>query len=481
METLRKYENVIDRIKGWYVVVFVSFLLLSRMVCFVELVTNRINGLCYMAGAAAGGILCVAELLLHYRRYLKKEYYLLAFFVFACLFSSFMFRSYGVSENIKTLMWTVLQLFLFTSLLPFGREENSSSVKIGKTMLKRMANSLIAIHFVAVTISVVQFFLQSSYIVPDYNGTYDRRQGFYDERLFGIFTDPNYAAVASLLVILAALTMMVWQGKRRGLKIWYLVSIVMNTVYIALSGSRTAMVAMAVVLPVWSYFRWRNARIRDGKNWHLGGVLTAAGICAVSLLYFACSGTVFAAAADVTVNIRPYVGLSPYEEAEEISLVRKDTGEDISNNRMAIWSGAVALWKDHPVTGLSPKNMVSYAQRTRPDSYIAKTGYQAHNGFVALLVGSGLIGTLPIVLLFVLFLKELFFYLKNNRGTKIPEGMLLSLSVMITIGISAVFLLEIFFTVTITVTSVLFWISAGCAYWYLRAFHSKPADTGKEK
>ena len=135
VETLRKYENIIDRIKGWYVVVFVSFLLLSRMVAFVELVTNRINGACYIVGAAVGGILCVAELLLHYRRYLKKEYYLLAFFVFVCLISSFLFRSYGIADNIKNLVWTVLELFLFTSLIPFGGEENTSSVAVGKLAL----------------------------------------------------------------------------------------------------------------------------------------------------------------------------------------------------------------------------------------------------------------------------------------------------------------------------------------------------------
>lgn len=476
VETLRKYENVVDRIKGWYIVVFVSFLLLSRMVCFVDLVTNRLNGLCYMAGAAVGGVLCVAELLLHARRYLKKEYYLLAFFVLACLFSSFLFRDYGISENLKTMMWTVLQLFLFTSVLPFGKEEDAGSVACGRIALKRLAYSLIAIHFVAVTISVGQFLLQSRYIVPDYNGTYDRRQGFYDERLFGVFTDPNYAAAASLLAILAALALMHRREKKLGLKI----TVVMNAVYIVLSGSRTAMVAMAVVLPVWEYFRWRNARIQDGKNWHLSGALRAAGICAASLLFFVCSGTVFTAVADVTVNIRPYVGLSPYEEEEKISLERQDTGEDISNNRMAIWSGAVTLWKDYPVTGLSPKNMVSYARSCHPDSYIAKTGYQAHNGYVALLVGSGLLGTLPIAVLFVLFMKELFFYLNRNRGKKIPEGILLCLAVMMTIGISAVFLLEIFFTVTITVTSVLFWLCAGCSYWYLRAYHRRAAETGKE-
>ena len=77
MKSLLKYEKQLDEAKSWYLVVFTSFLLLSRMVCFVQLVSNRVNGLGYIAGAAAGGLLCLAELLVHYRRYLKKEYYLL--------------------------------------------------------------------------------------------------------------------------------------------------------------------------------------------------------------------------------------------------------------------------------------------------------------------------------------------------------------------------------------------------------------------
>lgn len=480
MEVLRKYENLLDKIKGWYLVVFATFLLLSRMVCFVELVSNRLNGLCYLVGAAAGGILCVAELLLHYKRYMKKEYYLLAFFVLVCLISSFLFREYGLGDNVKTLMWTVLQLFLFTSILPYGDKKNEGSVKNGKIALCRMANSLIVVHFVAVTISVVQFFLQSGYIVADYNGTYDRRQGFCDERLFGVFTDPNYAAIASLLVIIFALYFL---QKKKGKKIkrdWYIITIVVNMLYILLSGSRTAMVATSVVLPVYGYFIWRNMRLRQGGKWHLSGSLLSVGVLAVSVLYFAFSSTVFIAVADKTVELRPYIGLCPYEEQQEISLEREDTGEDISNNRTAIWSGALFLWKDHPVTGLSPKNMIPYALKNHPDSYIAKTGYQAHNGYVALLVGSGLLGVLPILILLVLFVRELLIFLKENRGREMEPGLLLCFAVMMTVGISAVFLLEIFFTVTITITSVLFWIFTGAAYWYLRAANGKRPETGKE-
>ncbi len=473
METIRKYEDVIDKIKGWYLVVFATFLLLSRMVCFVELVTNRVNGLCYLAGAAIGGILCVAELLLHYKRYLKTEYYLLVFFVLVCMVSTFMFREYGFAENVKTLMWTVLQLFLFTSVLPFGREEDSNSVVCGQIAMKRLMNSLIAVHFAAVVISVGQFFLQSHYIVPDYNGTYDRRQGFYDERLFGVFTDPNYAAIASLLMIVFALALLQMNGRKRGIKVWYVATIVMNAFYIVLSGSRTAIVASVVVLPLFSYFHWRNRQIRKRKKWHLSGVLLAAGVFAGSLLYFAFSNTAFSAAADVTVNLRPYIGLCPYEEEQKVSLERQDTKEDISNNRTAIWSGAVTLWKDHPVIGLSPKNMVAYALKNHPDSYIAKTGYQAHNGYVALLVGSGLLGVLPIFILFVLLVKNVFVYMKRNKGREMGEELLLCFAVMMTVGISAVFLLEIFFTVTITITGMLFWFFTGIAYWYLSAVNGK--------
>ncbi len=466
MKSLLKYEKQLDEAKSWYLVVFTSFLLLSRMVCFVQLVSNRVNGLGYIAGAAAGGLLCLAELLVHYRRYLKKEYYLLAFFMVACLISSVIFRDYGISENLKALVWMGLQLLLFTSMIP-GRD--GDSVVCGRRGLKRMMNSLLVIHGAAVLISIGQFLVQSRYIVPDYNDTYDKRQGFFDERLFGIFTDPNYAAVASLLMIVFSLILIQLYKEKKGLKAWYTASAILHSIYIVLSGSRTAMVAFLVVIPVLGYFMWRNSRIDRGEKWHLSGVLAAVGIFAASFLYFNLSSYAFAGLADVTVHVRPYIGLCEYSPEEGISLEREDTGEDISNNRIAIWTSALSLWRDHPVTGLSPRNMVSYALRERPDSYIAKTGYQPHNGYVALLVGCGILGAAPIILLAGIFVFNLCKYLKRYKGKKIEYELLLGMASMMTVGISAVFLLEIFFTVTITITTVLFWFFSGVAFWHLGA------------
>ena len=106
--------------------------------------------------------------------------------------------------------------------------------------------------------------------------------------------------------------------------------------------------------------------------------------------------------------------------------------------------------------------MVPYALKNHPDSYIAKTGYQAHNGYIALLVGSGLLGVLPILILLVLFVRELLVFLKENRGREMEPGLLLCFAVMMTVGISAVFLLEIFFPfattalVTISRTSFIY-------------------------
>ena len=197
MEPLQKFDKKFTLIKEWYLIIFMTFLLLSRMVCFVDLVSNQINGICYIVGAIMGGLLLVCELLLHSKRYLRFEYYMFALFLLVCFISSIVYREYGLGDNIKTIMWMAIQMFLFTSVIPFGEDKE----KNGKTCLNRLMNSLIVVHFVAVFISFGQFLVQSSYVVPDYNDAYDRRQGFVEERLFGVFTDPNYAAIASLLVI----------------------------------------------------------------------------------------------------------------------------------------------------------------------------------------------------------------------------------------------------------------------------------------
>lgn len=460
MDCFSKYQKTFTKVKEWYIVCFMTFLLLSRMVCFVTLVTNNVNALCYVVSAVIGGILLVAELLINYKKYLRLEYYLLAFFLVICFISSIVYRKYGISDNIKTLAWMAIQMFLLTSIIPFGASEDTS----GKQCVNRLMKSLTVCQSLAVTISFGQFLLQSKYVVPDYNGTYDRRQGFIEERLFGVFTDPNYAAIISLMVIIFA-AILLCHEKRRWRKGLYVFFLVINSIYVLLSGSRTAFIAAAIVLPVFTYFMYRNKAINEKKAYRYRSFLAGGGMLLFITIYLMFGANVFSAIADVTVKIRPYIGLCKIDAQEEISLERKDVEGDISNNRFSIWSSVWKISADNRVVGLSPRNMVPYAEKNYPNSYIAKTGYQAHNAYLALISGSGILGTIPIAALVIYMIYQLVLYVKRHKKKKVDEELILGISIISIVGISGMFLLEMFYVNTIT--TALFWMFTGITFWFL--------------
>lgn len=460
MDCFSKYQKTFTKVKEWYIVCFMTFLLLSRLVCFVTLVTDKVNGLCYMVSAVIGGILLVAELLINYRKYLRLEYYLLAFFLVICFISALVNREYGMSDNIKTLAWMAIQFFLLSSVISFGKDGETS----GRQCVKRLMNCVVVVQSLAVTISFGQFLVQSAYVVFDNSWQYNRRQGFIEERLFGIFNDPNYAAVASLIVIIFA-SVLLCHADKKWVKGFYIFNIVMNSIYILLSGSRTAVVIAIIVLPVFTYFMYRNKAIDTGKPYHCRSFLAGGGMLAFILIFFMFGANIFTAVADVTVKVRPYIGLCDIEEQDKISLEREDTSGDISNNRFAIWSSVWEISADNRVVGLSPRNMVPYAKKNHPDSYIAETGYQAHNAYLALISGSGILGTIPIAALVIYMIYQLVLYIKCHKKKKVDEELILSISVITIVGISGMFLLEIFFVNTITAS--LFWMFTGITFWFL--------------
>ncbi len=469
MEPLQKFDKKFTLIKEWYLIIFMTFLLLSRMVCFVDLVSNQINGICYIVGAIMGGLLLVCELLLHSKRYLRFEYYMFALFLLVCFISSIVYREYGLGDNIKTIMWMAIQMFLFTSVIPFGEDKE----KNGKTCLNRLMNSLIVVHFVAVFISFGQFLVQSSYVVPDYNDTYDRRQGFVEERLFGVFTDPNYAAIASLLVIAFAVFLLK-KVTNKWAKRFYICTIVFNGIYILLSGSRTAFVASCILVPIFAFLCYRNHQVEQGNHWLKKGILLGVGSLIAVVLYLSFATIAFTPIARVTVKIRPYIGLCEFEEEKDISLVREDGREDISNSRFDIWSNVWKLSADNRIVGMSPRNMVPYAKKNYPGSFIATTGYQAHNAYLAVIAGSGILGTIPILLLVIYLIYHVIGYAKLHKNKKADDILLLCLAVIGIIGISGLFLLEMFFVNTIT-TGV-FWMFVGVTFWFLTYANQKSKE-----
>ena len=158
---------------------------------------------------------------------------------------------YGMVDNLKTMVWTCIHLFLVYSIVPrLGGEK-------GERFVRRVLWGIGALWTVCVLISVAQYVFQISYREMMHADLW-KRQGFVDNRLFGLFSDPNAAALMSICLVFAIIYLMetdkcVW---KRCIGVG---AVVLHCAYIILSGSRTAVICLLIgaavktALAVWNF------------------------------------------------------------------------------------------------------------------------------------------------------------------------------------------------------------------------------------
>lgn len=102
---------------------------------------------------------------------------------------------YGYSENIKLIMW---QLIFFFMIYQFGKDYSSNffqSIYLDTFIGMVLAN----------LVSLYWFVIQYGIKIPIKYKYYPVRLGWLGNRLFGVYTDPNFGAVISLIVIIIAI------------------------------------------------------------------------------------------------------------------------------------------------------------------------------------------------------------------------------------------------------------------------------------
>ncbi len=246
------------------------------------------------------------------------------------------------------------------------------------------------------------------------------RQGIMSGRLFGIFSDPNYAAFISFLLI-GGILYLYHRVRPKWLRIYLLISGVIQACYIVLAVSRSTYVTIfctLVLVFVFNAYRMKEKFISwDAIKYMVTRIL--AGIAILVATYF--------------VILFAFQGLgyviTPNRDVET-EFERDDVSEDnISNSRFRIWMDYLELCKDRPVTGFSARGALTYAQKLDAHSYLSNRQYNTHNMYLLVLVQTGLLGVLTMVCFFGYLLWQTILVLRKKKYTKL-------------------FLLSLFWTVT---------------------------------
>ncbi len=485
---MEKKRSLYFHIRYIYILVYVAFTALNKFIMFAY-VDNSIISAIYNALALSGAALLAVDIFTK-RNALRVRYNGLLVLFFGVYVLSMLYNwKFGWADNAKTLVWMLIQTFMLTATDP------DDDLAAHQKYLRIIFDCFIAVWFVGVVVSLCEY--TTLYHVPHVMPSGDKTpEGFAEGRLFGVFTDPNVAAVCSIVAIILAVYQMKNRTCGRAVKICYGITIAANVIYVILSGSRTGeMILFGLVLLATAFFCLCR-QYRAGMRWFVkagqsalllvlsaavfvGGVKVArAGLSYVPGLYE--RGEILWQIITGDENMNPDDRDELDDSLDHIDLERPDVvdNDDISNARFKIWSDALKLFSVSPVLGTSARNHLAFAEHYfGKEMYMVRRQYSVHNGYLSLLVHTGVLGTVVMVAWMGCIVVYVMGYLLRRRKTRDTYyGQILCLTMALAaIAVSAFPMNGIFFGNS--VIEVLFWLIVGEVHYLIRISEKDTRET----
>ncbi|MFC4771154.1 O-antigen ligase family protein [Enterococcus hermanniensis] len=453
MQTKKYKINIIE--------IYILFLLLAyllRTIGAYSLVPTRIDSLVFTFAGLVGEILFISQLLKVLKQRNFKYYnWLLIAFLTVLFLSTIVNYKFSPIGNIKVLAWQAIFLLMIYSTI-FHDFNNQLFFDIFR-------NIIVIFGFFMSIVSLAMFAIRFSYSTGLENKQNPLRIGIVENRLFGSYTDPNYAAVMAVVIIILSLYYLLgYQKLKTGLRLFYTANIIIQIMYIGLSGSRNGLIVLTLVTFTFIFFKLFHSVKTKAYNIYIRVIISL-------ILAMFCAAMSFVVV-DQTKNllaktpaITAFDGSKFLKKENDkninhdksVSLVRKDVSDssDVSNLRFTIWKSAVDIFKENPLLGVPPKSLHEYAEKKMPTTYLAKTKLAVHNAYINVLVSTGTIGAI-IMLIFLLkaivnsiisaFTRDIFS--KNSHGYH--------LLAVLTLFLSGFFHNEMFLMATSS--ALIFWV-----------------------
>jgi len=287
-------------------------------------------------------------------------------------------------------------------------------------------------------------------------------QGFYESRLWGVFDDPNYASVNSVAILWISLSLLRLKRSKNG-NLLLKFSIVIQFLYIILSNSRISKLTFFItaMLAIWFKEKERFGVKRTGPKvllWSAIGIVLIVGAWNTCVAYIPLITTQIQEYNSTTSRHNSYTNAS-YTQPETISLERIDANNaDISNHRFTIWKSVLEVFPNHALWGTSFYYMADAVRQSNPDTYIAQRGYSPHNGYLDILLSSGIAGFLPMMSFFIF---TILYLLYKIWQMPIKEKYNYILMILIPIGMALGYMTLSGLCYSNTSTGLLFWLYTG--------------------
>lgn len=408
-------------------------------------------------GVLGGGLIMLD--LFTTKRIWQGKYCLLLYgiLVFAGV-ASMKMSAYGIKQNLFKLCWMTIQFCLvYSCAFRLPKEQLEERIKT-------LFYALLTVWVFGCCISFVQYVNQIEYqevVNPLAQDSSANWQGFHDNRLYGIFYTLNHAAYVSLFfaIIAAACTL---REKRIWVKVFLVAAQVALIVYIVLSGSRSAQIALLVCALIAAWFIIRSA-LKVGKRWK------PALFCVVAVLVIVLCCFGYKGLKTGLAQIPSLKGNSDIDTNQGNILDRTNL-ENSADGRLKIWSDYISLRDEIGLTGLSPGNYMPYILQEHPELFIVysikhhhpgkyNSGiiYHVHSGYMMVYVSAGILGVLALAAFMVLCMLRLICVIWKNK--KLSAWLVCAALLVVAGAISAVFDEGLFFQNNPQTT--MFWFALG--------------------
>lgn len=431
-------KQIVNRITCWYMVFYAIYSISTRFVPTALLCEGTAASVLYKSVIIGAGLLALCYLLLARRVRPNKSDLLLAAFVLVLGISTIANREYEFTENILGTGTFTAQLIVFYLIARMMPEAMIAAC------LRRIALFTSLFWTPGCILSLYQYIINEHYVTRNPENRLIR-QGIIDGRLFGLFSDPNFAAFTSLLIVLLLLFALRTVNRKllcmKLFSVYGVVCIVINLAYLVMSNSRTIYIAaVGTMLFFVLLTTFRSHLTADGVNrkqmlldfFKRAAATLAATVAVYAVLFFPIHG--------IGHLVVPDRGID--------DMVREDVNlENISNNRSTIWKNYLTLYKDKPVFGFSIWSALPYAADRYPDSYLAKTRYVTHNGYLSLLVETGFVGFLVMGAFFAM--TTITFFQRIQKEEAVSDCLLFFAVLTTAVLIFLLCFHDVFFTVNI--------------------------------
>ena len=461
--------------KTFYTARYVYLCLLTAYTILREIIPLQAfvgNGLVVAAVFGLGLLTVVGNLWLDREHATKANLWIFIAFLGASGISTLLNFRYEFMANVKAISWMALFFFV---VYPCGFHQSENK---GKEIKGIFITAIVTLS-IAVLISLPMYFFNLHYTyVTDAQFDNVLPQGFHQEylRLWGVFTDPNTAAVYSFATLLMSLYL-IKKNKNVGVRSLLVFADILFVMFVVLSGSRTAKVAILVACAWLAFYsvytllqRYQQIRrvVYSVVSVALAVVLSYATLTGLAWalpmarrgFYNACTDSTqkavhlfyddLYAATDMNITDGFYVE-GEYDDEEELpeeDIINRPDLEgkgDVSNGRFAKWKDYIVIFSTSPIFGVSPRGISAYGKVNCPDTDVAKYGYVSHNALLEVLTGTGLVGFCIVA---VMLCNAAFVVIQTTLKKKFSFSYLIHTAALLLLISAAMFLSDIFFNLT---------------------------------